>query len=129
MKNILWLTEWLPTSFEPFNGDGIERRAKAASLYNDITIVYVKKDPRLPFGKIKVEERIYNEHCRAFIYYYPSIRKFSRFLDLVLSNYYFFRLHKKAFREYKKTFGKPHALQVNVMMKNGIIASKFKKKW
>jgi len=39
MKNIVWLTEWLPTPAEPYSGDGIERRAKAASLYNDIVII------------------------------------------------------------------------------------------
>ena len=129
MKNILWLTEWLPTSFEPFNGDGIERRAKAASLYNNIYIIYVKKDPGLKFGKTEIEERVYNEHCKAFIYYYPSIRKFSKFLDLLLSNYYFFRLHNKAIREYKRKFGKPDGMQVNVAMKNGIIALRYKRKW
>ena len=129
MKNILWLTEWLPTSFEPFNGDGIERRAKAASLYNSIFIIYVKKDPHLRFGKIRKEERVYNEHCKAFIYYYPSIRKFSRLLDLLLSNYYFFRLHKKAFREFKQKIGKPDGIQVNVTMKNGIIALRYRRKW
>jgi len=74
MKNVLWFTEWLPSSFEPFNGDGIERRAKAASLYNKISIIYVKKNPQLPLGKVKKEERVYNDHCRAFIYYYPSIQ-------------------------------------------------------
>lgn len=129
MKNILWLTEWLPTSFEPFNGDGIERRAKAASLYNNIFIVYVKKDPNLRFGKTRQEERIYNGQCKAFIYYYPSIREFSRFLDLLLSNYYFIRLHNKAFKEFKKKYGKPAGIQVNVTMKNGIIAWYYKWKW
>jgi glycosyltransferase involved in cell wall biosynthesis len=122
MKNILWLTEWFPSSVEPYNGDGIERRAKAASLYNNICIIYVKKDTNLRFGKIKREERIYNEHCRAFIYYYPSIRRLSGFLDFLLSNYYFLRLHYKAFRTFKKKYGKPAGIQVNVTMKNGIIA-------
>jgi len=122
MENILWLTEWLPSAFEPFNGDGIERRAKAASLYNNIFIIYVKKNISLPFGKVKKEERIYNGHCKAFIYYYPSIQKFSRFLDLLLSNYYFISLHCKALRAFKKKYGKPAGIQVNVTMKNGIIA-------
>jgi glycosyltransferase involved in cell wall biosynthesis len=122
MKKIVWLTEWLPSSFEPYNGDAIERHAKAASLFNDIYIIYIKKDPQLPFGKIKQEERIYNEHCRAFIYYYPSIGKFSRFLDVWLSNYYFFRLHGKALKRIRGKYGKIDGIQVNITMKNGIIA-------
>lgn len=43
MKNILWLTEWWPNELEPFSGDGIERRAKAASLYNNIVVIFIKK--------------------------------------------------------------------------------------
>ena len=129
MKNVLWFTEWLPSSFEPFNGDGIERRAKAASIYNNIFIIHVKKNPHLPFGKVKKEERVYNDHCRAFIYYYPSIRKFSRFLDVFLSNYYFIRLYCKALRTFRKKYGKPSGIQVNVTMKNGIIALYSKWLW
>ena len=129
MKNVLWFTEWLPSSFEPYNGDGIERRAKAASLYNNIFIIYVKKNPQLPFGKVKKEERVYNDHCRAFIYYYPSIQKFSRFLDVFLSNYYFISLYFKALRTFRKKYGIPSGIQVNVTMKNGIIALYCKWLW
>ncbi len=71
-RNIVWLTEWLPGSFEPYVGDGIERRAKAASLYNNIFIIYVRKNPELKRGELKYLERVYNEHCRAFIFYYPK---------------------------------------------------------
>jgi glycosyltransferase involved in cell wall biosynthesis len=122
MKNILWLTEWFPSSFEPFNGDGIERRGKAASLHHNITVIYVKKKPGLRFGKIETEERSYGSHYKAFLYFYPSIRKFNRFLDIVLSNYYFFKLHLKAIRDFKRKYNKPDGIQVNVAMKNGVIA-------
>lgn len=122
MKNILWLTEWLPNELEPYSGDGIERRAKAASLYNNIIIIFVKKDPSLPSGKIKFEERIYNENLHAWIYYYPSISRFSKLLDVVYSNYWFIRLHKRGLRSFKKKYDKPSVVQVNVAMKVGIIA-------
>jgi len=68
-----------------------------------------------------MEERVYNKHCRAFIYYYPSIRKLSRFLDVVVSNYYFIRLHGRAFYDYRKRFGKPAGIQVNVTMKTELL--------
>lgn len=122
MKNILWFTEWLPTAVEPFNGDGIERRAKAASLYNNIFIIYVKKNFHLGFGKVEAEERTYNEHCKAFIYQYPSIKKVSGILDFFLSNYYFMVLHWKAIQTFKRKYGRPAGIQVNVTMKNGIVA-------
>jgi glycosyltransferase involved in cell wall biosynthesis len=129
MKNILWLTEWFPSSFEPYVGDGIERRGKAASLFNNIHVVFVRKKPELPFGTTEKEERIYNNQYKASIWYYPSIRKFSILLDILFSNYYFLRLHFKAIREFKKKYGKPHCIQVNVAMKNGIIALLCKRFW
>lgn len=129
MKNVLWLTEWFPTSIDPYNGDGIERRAKAVSLYNKVFIIYVKKNPHLKLGKIEYEERFYNENCLAFIYLYPSIKKFSPLLDFFLSNFYFISLHIKAFRKFRKKYGKPFGLQVNVAMKNGIIALFYKWAW
>jgi len=36
MKKIIWLTEWFPVDFEPYNGESIERHAKAAALYKGI---------------------------------------------------------------------------------------------
>lgn len=126
MKKIIWLTEWFPVDFEPYNGDSIERHAQAASLFNSIYIIYIKKDIRLPFGKIKKEERSYNDNCKAVIYYYPSIQSFSKWLDRLLSTWYFFKLHFKAIREYKKQHGKPDGIQVNVSMRNGIIALWYK---
>lgn len=129
MKNILWLTEWFPSSFEPYVGDGIERRGNAASLYNNIHVVFVRKKPGLRFGRTEKEERTYNDQYKASIYYYPSIKKFSIWLDILLSNYYFFRLHYKAIVAYKRKFGKPHCIQVNVAMKNGVIALLCKRFW
>jgi glycosyltransferase involved in cell wall biosynthesis len=122
MKNLLWLTEWFPTRVQPYAGDGIERRAKAASIYNRIHIIHVKKDTGLRFPQLAVEERVYNANCRAMIYYYPSVRHLSRLLDIVLSNFYFVRLHFKAVRSFKRNYGKPEGIQVNVTMKNGLIA-------
>jgi glycosyltransferase involved in cell wall biosynthesis len=126
MKKIIWLTEWFPVDFEPYNGDSIERHAQAASLFNSIYIIYIKKDAHLPFGKIKKEERNYNGNCRAVIYYYPSIQDYSKWLDRILSTWYFFILHLKAIRAYKKQNGRPDGIQVNVSMRNGIIALWYK---
>ena len=129
MKNVVWLTEWLPSYIDPYTGDGIERRAKAVSMYNDVFIIYVKKKPATGSGKVETEERVYNDHCRAIIYYYPSVKKISRLLDVIVSNYYFITLHRKALSDYRKKSGKPAGIQVNVTMKNGIIARYYKWLW
>jgi len=126
MKHVVWLTEWLPTEMERYSGDGIERRAKAASLYNDITIVYVKKRLGSRRSNVAPEVRVYNEHCRAIIYFYPSIADKNRLLDKLLSNYYFLRLHCKGLRHARQQFGRPAGIQVNVTMKDGFFALLYK---
>ncbi len=126
MKNVLWLSEWFPSVVEPYSGDGIERRAKAASLYNNIVLIHVKKNPNLKFPRVTLEERIYNNNFKAYIYLYPSIRKSSRFFDFILSNFYFILLHFRAIKKFKKEFGKPIGIQVNVAMKCGLIAYIYK---
>ena len=36
---VLWLPSWYPNKLSPFDGDFIQRHAKAAALYNDIAII------------------------------------------------------------------------------------------
>ncbi|MBK8141573.1 MAG: hypothetical protein IPK57_11530 [Chitinophagaceae bacterium] len=43
-KKILWLCSWYPAKTEPFNGDFIQRHARAAALYNDIYVIHVAGD-------------------------------------------------------------------------------------
>src|SRR6185295_17238089 len=46
---VLWLPSWYPNKLAPFDGDFIQRHAKAAALYNDIVVIYAAPDPE---GKI-----------------------------------------------------------------------------
>jgi glycosyltransferase involved in cell wall biosynthesis len=122
MKKIIWFTEWYPVESEPYNGDQVERLAQAASLFSHIHVVYVKKDARLPAGKIIKEERRYNENCSAVIWYYPSVSRLGSRVEKIFSACYFFKLHFRSVRDYKKKFGRPDGIQVNVSMRNGIVA-------
>ena len=53
---ILWLPSWYPNKLDPFDGDFIQRHAKAAALYNDILVIYATPDEN---GKLthSVDER------------------------------------------------------------------------
>jgi glycosyltransferase involved in cell wall biosynthesis len=126
MKRILWFSEWLPTRVEPYAGDSIERQALAASSYNDITILHVKKDPLMKGWRTEKEIRTYNPYCRAIIHYYPSLYKNIPFIDILASNFYFLYLHVKGIRAYETQNGKPAGVQVNVTLKNGVIALLYK---
>lgn len=50
-KKILWLVNWYPNRYDAFDGDFIQRHAKAASLQNDIYVLFAKQWP----GQKKVE--------------------------------------------------------------------------
>ena len=43
-KKILWLCSWYPSKMDPFNGDFIQRHARAAALFNDIHVIHVTYD-------------------------------------------------------------------------------------
>jgi glycosyltransferase involved in cell wall biosynthesis len=42
-KKILWLVSWYPNKTDPFDGDFIQRHARAAALYNDIHVLFIKQ--------------------------------------------------------------------------------------
>lgn len=41
-KKILWLVSWYPNKYDLFDGDFIQRHARAAALYDDIHVLFVK---------------------------------------------------------------------------------------
>jgi glycosyltransferase involved in cell wall biosynthesis len=50
-KKILWLVNWYPNRYDAFDGDFIQRHAKAASLQNDIYVLFAGQWP----GQTEVE--------------------------------------------------------------------------
>ncbi|HEU4902215.1 MAG TPA: glycosyltransferase [Flavisolibacter sp.] len=42
-KKILWLVSWYPNKYDPFDGDFIQRHARAAALYDDIHVLFIKQ--------------------------------------------------------------------------------------
>lgn len=42
-KKILWLVSWYPNKYDPFDGDFIQRHARAAALHHDVHVLFVKQ--------------------------------------------------------------------------------------
>jgi glycosyltransferase involved in cell wall biosynthesis len=121
--NVLWLTSWYPSKASMLSGDFIERHAQASALVNHTYVIHVVKDNTGSIKKATREEKKYPEkQLTAVIYYYPSFKHLGGFIDSILSNIYFLRLHKKAYQEYKRVHGKPAGILVQVGIKAGIIA-------
>lgn len=123
---VLWLTSWYPGKVNFLDGDFIERHAECASIFDTIFVVHVVKSPLLKGNKVETEERTYSPTLSAVICYYPSYSKYGKFTDVLISNLLFAWLHFKTFRQYKKRFGKPDGILVQVGLKAGIMAVLYK---
>ncbi len=44
MIKALWLTSWYPNQLDEWNGDFIQRHARAVSLYCNVEVIHVEAD-------------------------------------------------------------------------------------
>jgi glycosyltransferase involved in cell wall biosynthesis len=128
MYKVLFLASWYPSRVGAFDGDFIERHAKAISLFHKVFVVYVVKDPSIKNGKITVNKEI-TGNLISFRGYYPYSKFKKGFLEKIHSNYLSFHLHKKIFKMIQEEFGMPDIVHLNVLMKAGIFARWLKRKY
>lgn len=122
---ILWLCSWYPSSASPYNGDFIQRHAKAAALYNDIHVIHVYPD-----DSGHTTERA--ESVNGFQGLTEQVICFPRKPGLAGA----FMAHLKwraAFRAAVKKYitqnGKPDLVHVHIPVRAGLIALWIKQKW
>jgi glycosyltransferase involved in cell wall biosynthesis len=124
-KRILWLCSWYPNKLEPFNGDFIQRHARAASLYNDIHVIHLAADTS---GQTEQKETVLNSTgnlTEQIIYYKKTLSLLGR----LRAHYRWLFLYKQAIRNYIVKNGKPDLVHVHVPMKAGILGLWLKKKY
>lgn len=119
---VLWLVSWFPHPTNPFDGDFIERHARAAALKDPTDVIFVVKLPATPSGKTEVEIRDYAPGFRAFIYMYPARKGWGKLVEIAHSSLQYLRLHWRAYRSYKKLSGVPAGILVQVGLKAGLPA-------
>lgn len=123
-KRILWLCSWYPNKTEPFNGDFIQRHARAAALYNDIHVIHVAGDSNL--SQLKREEMHQSGSLTEEVIYFK--RSYS-FLGRIIANYRLRQLYHNAIRKYVAGIGLPDLVHVHVPLKAGIAAAWMKKRY
>lgn len=124
-KKIIWLCSWYPNRQEPFNGDFIQRHARAASLYNDIHVIYLAPDFTGTYSKKEVEMKT-EPGLTEQIIYFPASQSFS---GKIKSHYRWLFLYKQALRNFIIKNGKPDLAHVQVVMKAGIMAVWLKRRY
>ncbi len=123
-KKILWLCSWYPDRVQPFNGDFVQRHARAAALYNDVYVVHVAGDAAM---KKKQEEVItVSEGLTEVVVYYKNNNSF---YGKVINHLRWLRCTKEAVEKYINKNGVTDLVHVHVPFKMGIIARWLKKKY
>lgn len=122
-KKILWLASWYPNKYDPFDGDFIQRHARAAALNNDVHLVFVKEAEGE--GGAEEEWLTTGTLTEQLIYFKKRHGLFGK-----LQKQYTWRtLFLKAVEAYIAKNGRPHLVHVHVPWKAGLIAMAVKKKY
>ena len=110
---------------EPFNGDFIQRHARAAALFDDIYVIHVYGDAS---GRIRrtTAEVQRHDHLTEHIVYYP--RGKGR-LGKMQSGYRWLSLFRGAIKSYIRQHGVPDLVHVHIPIKAGIFGNWMKKKY
>lgn len=120
-KKILWLVSWYPNKYDRFDGDFIQRHAKAAALYHDVHVIFVKASVE---QKETEEELHETEGLTEQSFYIP---KQNGFLGK-LNNYYSWKhFYKTAVDVYIQKIN-PSFIHVHIPWKVGLVALWAKKK-
>ena len=125
---ILWLPSWYPNKSEPYSGDFIQRHAKAAALYDPVTVIFFTQFGEKVSQDYHIETTV-NGNLTEIIVYIPFVPLKIRFLDRVRYNFKYYSFAKNFLKNYLKKFGPPHIVHVHVPMKAGNLALWIKQKF
>lgn len=120
---VLWLASWYPNPVTPYNGDFIQRHARAAAMFHDIHVIHVWPDYS---GHLTVKKEIIHrsEGLTEEIIIYPAK---TGFWGRLMSHQKMLGLYRAAIKRYYKTNGLPDLFHVQVPIKAGIAGLWMKK--
>ncbi len=124
---ILWLPSWYPNKREPYNGDFVQRHARAAALYNPITVIVFTQYGESVKSELKIEESIIG-NLKELIVYIPFNPIHVRYIDKIRYNLKHYFFSKKVLKQYFKKNGLPSLVHVHVPVKAGNLALWIKRK-
>jgi glycosyltransferase involved in cell wall biosynthesis len=122
-KKILWLTSWYPNRNDIFDGDFIQRHARAAAIDHDIHVIFVgTADISNP---IEEEWNYVTGLTEQLIYFNPPKGAFSRIRKHIIWK----KLFGKAIDKYVAKHGIPDLVHIHIPWKAGMMGTWMKKKY
>jgi len=126
---ILWLPSWYPNKISPYDGDFIQRHARAVSAFIQIHVVYFVRDTKgVVTSSISIDKKITGNLTETIVYYHVK-RPVFKFTDRIISLRIFSKLYRTTINELLEKSGKPQLVHVHVAFKAGIIARWIKRKF
>lgn len=127
---VLWLCSWYPNSTDPYDGDFIERQAKALSLHMQVDVMHVVQN----FNFLKKESSFRTEEkhegqLHSSVYFMPLPKTEISFWQKLLFNRQYQAFYKKLIADYISKNGKPDLIHLHVPVKAGAIAMQMKKEY
>ena len=115
-KKILWLPSWYPNKYDAFDGDFIQRHAKAAALYHDVYVLFIKQFPEHVF--VEEEKNEGNDGLVERLIYLPKKKgPLGRLANFIAWQ----RCYRKTVKVIVE-IEKPHLIHVHVPWKAGLMA-------
>ena len=122
-KKILWLVSWYPNINDRFDGDFIQRHARAAAIYHDIHVIVVKEANIEE--EVKEDVRLSTGLTEQIIYYKKKSGLFQKFKK----NWNWKQLFQKSIQAFIDKNGLPDKVHVHIPWKAGLMALWFQKKF
>lgn len=124
MKSILWLPSWYPNRLAPFDGDFIQRMARATAAYDKVFVLFVAEEQLLTVQEEAVVAQPVSNLTEQIVYF-PTPELFAKATRILR----YLRIYKRYIDKYIAEFGKPDVVHVQVPIKAGLLALWLKRKY
>ena len=124
----LWLTSWYPTTLSPYDGDFIQRHAKAVFLYQKVVVVYVKKDDKGIITKKNKKTISVNSNLTEVVVYYHPKKTGIKFIDRIISFLIYQILYYRTIKEVIREKGVPFLIHAHIIKHIALLCLMLKRK-
>jgi glycosyltransferase involved in cell wall biosynthesis len=126
---VLWLPSWYPNKLAPYDGDFIQRHARAVAAFIPVHVLYLVRDKKkVVTGSVYFDEKQTGNLTETIIYY-SSRDMIVEIADKFLSAQKFGNLYRTYLSGLFQKKGMPFLVHAHIAFKGGLIAGWIKKKY